>query len=231
MVFLQLSRAARRILDRIPVAGQRNPRRQLDRPVERREVVAQRIGTARRPEPDRRRDPPEQMIRGDQHAVAKEAELPVGVTGCGDELPAVDLLARLDEDRVALVADERPVHGALADELVRDVVGRAVEPEPVDEPLRPGGVPPDELALRVVERPLYDRRAGQLVEVGRRPDVVRMEVRDEDRRDAASCLLELEQPTSPSRREARPRCRRASNRPRREGGTCGRAPAASAAAA
>ena len=134
------------------------------------------------------------MVGGDEHAVAKEAQLPIGVAGRGDELPAVDLLAGLDEDRVALVADERPVHGALADELLGHVVGRAVEPEPVDEPLRPGGVPPHELALRVVERPLYDGRAGQLVEVGRRPDVVGMEVRDEDRRDATARLLELERP-------------------------------------
>ena len=56
--------------------------------------------------------------------------------------------------RVALVADERPVDRALPDELGGDVVGRAVQLEPVEEPLRPGGVPPDELALRVVERAL-----------------------------------------------------------------------------
>ena len=203
MVLLQLARASGRILDRLAVAGQRDPRRELDRAVERREVVAERIGPARRPEPDRRRDPAEQMIGGDEHAVAEQAELTVGVTRCGDELPAVDVLAGLDEDRVALVADERPVDGALADELLGHVVGRAVELEPVDEPLRPVGVPPDELALRVVERALDDGRAGQLVEIGGRADVVGVEVRDEDGRDAPARLARARPPTSPSRRAGR----------------------------
>ena len=104
------------------------------------------------------------------------------------------MLARLDEDRVSLVADERPVHGALAGELGRDVVGRAVEPEPVDDPLRPRRVSPHELALRVVERALDDGRAGELVEIGGRTDVVGVEVRDEDGRDTPACLLELRRP-------------------------------------
>ena len=107
------------------------------------------------------------------------------MTWRGNELPPVDVLAGLDEERVALVADERAIDGALPDELGGHVVGRALELEPVDEPLRPGGVPPHELALCVVERALHDRRARQLVEVGGGADVVGVEVRHEDRRDAA----------------------------------------------
>ena len=119
MVLLQLARSTCRILDRVAVPGQRDPRIELDRPVERREVVAERVGPARGPEPDRGRDPLEQVIRGDEHAVAQEAQLPVRVPGRSDQLPPVDVLAGLDEDRVTLVADERPVDGALPDELRR----------------------------------------------------------------------------------------------------------------
>ena len=188
-MLLQLARASRGVLDRIAVSGERDARRELDRAVERREVVAEGIGAARGPEPDGRRDPPEEMIGGDEHAVLQQAELTVGVTGRGDELPAVDVLPGPDEERVALVADERPVDRALPDELRGDVVRRAVVLEPADEPFRPGGIAPDELALRVVERALHDGRAGQLVEVGGGTDVVGVEVRHEDRRDAAAGLL------------------------------------------
>ena len=184
VVLLQLLRATGRILDRLAVAGQRDPGRELDRAVECGEVVAERVGAAGRPETDGRRDPAEEVISRDEDAVAHETELPVRVAGRRDQLPAVDVLACLDENRVALVADERPVHRALPDELGRDVVGRALQLEPVDEPLRPRGVSPDELALRVVERALDDGRTGQLVQVGGCTDMVGMEVRDEDRRDA-----------------------------------------------
>ena len=76
------------------MTGQCDPRIELDRPVERGEVVAERIGTARRPEPDRRRDAAEQMVGGDEHAVANETQLAIGVAGRGDELPAVDAAPR-----------------------------------------------------------------------------------------------------------------------------------------
>ncbi len=66
--------------------------------------------------------------------------------------------------------------------------------EPVAESLGPVRVPPHELALGVVERPLMDRRAGELVQVGGGPDVVRVEVRDENGSDTPSCTLELGAP-------------------------------------
>ena len=38
------------------------------------------------------------MVGGDEDAVTKETQLAVRVAGRGDELPAVDVLASLDED-------------------------------------------------------------------------------------------------------------------------------------
>ena len=90
MVLLQLARATGRIVDRISVPGERDSRVELDRPVERRKEVGERIRPARRPQPDRRRDPAEQVVRGDQDAVLQQAELAVGVPRRRDELPAVE---------------------------------------------------------------------------------------------------------------------------------------------
>ena len=73
---LQLAGAPDRILDRVAVARKRKARLELDRAVEGGEEVAQRIGTARRPEADRRRDAPEQVVGGDQNAVAQETDKP-----------------------------------------------------------------------------------------------------------------------------------------------------------
>ena len=90
MVLDHSERAADRILDRLAVARQREPRRELDRPLERVEVVAERVGPARRPEADGRRDRIEKVVGGDEHAVPEQAQLAVGVTGRRDDLPAVD---------------------------------------------------------------------------------------------------------------------------------------------
>ena len=62
MVLDQLPRAPDRILDRIAVSRQRDRRRELDRPLQRLDVVAERIEPALRPEADGRRDPSEQMV-------------------------------------------------------------------------------------------------------------------------------------------------------------------------
>ena len=109
-----------------------------------------------------------------------EAELPVGVPGRREQLPAVDVVAGPDELWVALVADERRVDRARPEQLLRDVARHAVTQEPVRDPLRPARVAPDELALGVVQLALEHRRAGQLGEVRGRADVVGMEVRDDD---------------------------------------------------
>ena len=123
------------------------------------------------------------MVGRHEHAVLEQAQLSVGVARCGDELPAVELLALGDEHGIALEADEGPVDVAGADQLLGDLARHAVGEEPLRDPLGPVGVPPDELALRVVERALVHRRPRQLRDVGGGADVVGMEVRDEDAGD------------------------------------------------
>ena len=228
MVLDQLAGAADGVDDRVAVAGKRDLGRQLDRPLERLEEVAERIGPAGRPEPDGRRDPAEQVVGRDEHAPLQQAELPVGVPGRGDELPAVEAVAVVDEDRVALEADERPVDVARADQLLGDLARDAVGAEPLGDPLGPVRVPPDELALRVVERALVHGRPRQLGDVGGRADVVGVEVGDEDPRHLGVRRATPARP--PARPAARSRCRRASSRPRPAAGTSGRARDASAAA-
>lgn len=142
---------------------------------------------------------------GNEDAPLEQAELTVGVARRRDELPTLDVLARLDEDRIALVPDVRPVERALAHELRGDVVRHPVEPEPVAQALRPGRITPDELALRVVEDSLVDGRSGQLVKIGRRPDVVWVEVGDEDGSDAPARGLERFSPDLLRVRESHPR--------------------------
>ena len=96
-----------RILDRLAVAGKRQARRELDRPLQRREVVAERVGARVRVEPDGRRDRAEEVVAGDEDAVAQEAEVAVRVAGKLEHLPAVDLVALGDPLGVAREADER----------------------------------------------------------------------------------------------------------------------------
>ena len=68
VVLDQLVCAPHGILDRLAVTGQSNARRELDRALERPQVVAERVGPARGPEADRRRDSAEQVVGRDEHA-------------------------------------------------------------------------------------------------------------------------------------------------------------------
>ena len=112
--------------------------------------------------------------------ILEQAELTVGVPWRGHELPAVEVVAVVDQHRIALEADERPVDVAGADQLLGDLVRHAVRAEPAGDPLRPVRVSPHELALGVVERALVHGSLRQLGDVGGRADVVGMEVRDDD---------------------------------------------------
>jgi hypothetical protein len=180
MVGDQLAGATDRVAQRIPVARERERRAEVDRRAQRVEVVPERVGAARRPEADRGRDPVEEVVGGDEHAVPQQHQLAVGVARRGDRLPAVHDVARVEEPGVALEADERPVGRALLDQLVGLAGGHAVTAEPLDEHTAPVLSSPDERTLGVVDAPLENLCARQLGEVGRRADVVRVEVRDDD---------------------------------------------------
>ena len=65
-------------------------------------------------------------VAGDEHAVADEARVPVGVAGRREHLPAVDLVARVDEGRVPGEADEVGEDVAGLDQLLRELDRHAV---------------------------------------------------------------------------------------------------------
>ncbi len=93
----QLTRAADRVGDDVSVTAVGDRGRELDRALERLDVVAERIGSALRPEPDGRGDPREKVIGCNQDAVSQKRQLTVGVAGRGNDLPAVQQLPVVDE--------------------------------------------------------------------------------------------------------------------------------------
>ena len=127
--------------------------RELDRPLERVEIVAERIRPARRPEADGRRDPPEQVVGGDQNTILEQRQLTVGMTRGGDDVPAVETVTVVDELGVQDRPDERLVEQSLADQLLGDGLRHPVRAEPADQHLRPLLVLPDEAGLAVSKRP------------------------------------------------------------------------------
>ena len=152
----QLARSPDGVDDRVTVAAVGDLGRERDRPLEGVEVVAERVGPARRPEADGRRDPREQVVGGDQDTVPEQRQLAVGMARGGHELPAVEAVAVVDE----LGIRDRPQEGAeqqpLPDQLLGDRFGDAVQVEPVREDVRPAVVLPDELGLLRVDPPLAD---------------------------------------------------------------------------
>ncbi len=183
MVLDDLSRPCSRVSDRLAVSRQRQPGRERDRTLEGRQVLAQGIRSGLGIQADRRRDVRQEVIAGDEHAVAKEAEVAVGVAGELDHFPAVDLLAFADFLGVARVVDERLGGAPLLEHLVGDLGRHAVPPEPGRDSLRPIGASPNLLALRVVERALEHLSAGDAARDLSAPDMVGMEVRDQDALD------------------------------------------------
>jgi DNA repair photolyase len=180
VVLEQLSRASGRVVDGFAVARVDDPGRELDRALERCEVVAERIGAAVGIEADRRRDPSEQMVAADQHAVTEKAEMPVGVSGQLDDVPARKLASFVEQLWIERVADERRERMASSNEVVRHRLRDAVANEPRGHALRPVVRPPHTLALRVVEAALVHGSSGRRRGRGRTADVVRVEVRDRD---------------------------------------------------
>jgi DNA repair photolyase len=186
--------AAHGILDRLTVARQREAWGQLDRLLQRGEVVAERVRPALGPEADRRRDRIEQVVGSDEDVVTEQAKLTVRVTGRRNDGPATHVIPGGDRRGRVVVADVRPVVGSLLDQLVRDVNRDSVPVEPIGEPLWPVVRAPHEPALVEVDLVLEDGCAGQLGEIGGGTDVVGVEVGDEDRRDRAVELRELGRP-------------------------------------
>ena len=73
------------------------------------------------------------MVGGDQDPVIEQRQLAVGVARGGDDLPAVEAVAVVDELGVEGRPDERPEELALGEQLLGDMVGDAVAPEPDGE--------------------------------------------------------------------------------------------------
>jgi hypothetical protein len=107
MVRDQLARAAGGVVNRVAVARVDDPRRELDRALEGGEVVAERVGPAFGIEADRGRDLVQQVVAGDQHAVAQETEMAVRVARKLDDRPPAHLAALVEQVRIDRVADER----------------------------------------------------------------------------------------------------------------------------
>ena len=204
MVRDQRPRTGTGVGNRLAVAGQGDTGVQGDRRLEGVEIVAQRVGAASRPQPDRRGDRIEHVVGCDEHVVADEHQLAVGVAGCRDRAPSADVVAGIEKPRIGLEADERPPEGTLLDQLPHDLVGHALTPEPVDEHVRPVASVPDEAALLVVDPSLRDGRPRELDEVRRRSDVVRVEVGDDDLRHRSGKLCQLARPALLRVRQAEP---------------------------
>ena len=168
------------VVDRLPVPGVDDARRELDRPRERGEVVAERVGPALRVETDRRRDP---VAAGDRRRSARRHGGSRDGRRRGRAARATcqpsSSLALVEQLRFDGVADERRERVPLLDQVVRDRRRHAVPHEPVGDPLGPVVAPPDALALRVVEarpgRPALPVASSRGL---RTADVVGMEVRD-----------------------------------------------------
>src|SRR4029077_4562751 len=107
MMLDQLSGANAGVEDRLTMSGVDDPRRELDGPLERRQIVPERVRLTFRVETHRARNALQEMIPRDQTAVTEKAELSVGVTGQLQHLPAVQLAPFVEQVRFDGVTDER----------------------------------------------------------------------------------------------------------------------------
>jgi len=168
------------LVDRRAVPAVRHARGERCDVVERLEVVAEGIGPALRVEPDGRRDGREDRVACDEHPVAVEAQVPVGVSGRREHAPAVDLVTRVDERRIRDELHEIGEDVAGLDHLPRTFRWHPVTQEPLGDALRPVVGAPDALALRVVEAPLEHGRSRRACGGLGTADVVGVHVGDED---------------------------------------------------
>src|SRR5437016_5472156 len=137
MVADDLSRARGRVVDRFAVARIDDPRRELDRSLQRAQVVTERVRAAFRVEADGRSDAREQVIAADQLTVPKKTEMSVSVTRQFDDTPAVELAPLVQKLGIAGEADERRERVPLLDQLGGDRLRDAVRSEPRCDSVRP----------------------------------------------------------------------------------------------
>ena len=148
--------------------------------------------------------------------------------GRGDDLPAV--AARRRRRRGPAPRTGR-MNGCTSSSLLEQLLGHLLR-NPVAAGTTPRAPPIHSSLVHTrrrllgVEPPLHDPRAGELAHVLRRPEVVGVEVREEDRRHRPVERGELGSPELGARRAGRGRCRRACSRPRRAAGSSARARAA-----
>ena len=144
VVLDELARTPDRVGDGVVVAGERDGRRELDRPLQRCEVVAERVRAGVRVEADGRRDLREQVVACDEDPVAQQADVPVRVAGKLEHRPAVDLVALGKPLGGPGEADEGPEGAATrAAAPPLPALGQAVPLQVLGEPLRPVGAAPD----------------------------------------------------------------------------------------
>jgi hypothetical protein len=115
-----------RIGDRLTVPAIGDARGELGHELQRVQVVAQRVGTALRIEPDRRRDRREQRVTRDQDVSSLKHEMAVGMAGGRVDAPAVDFVAGLDERRIPRELHEVGEHVSGLDQLVGNLRRNAV---------------------------------------------------------------------------------------------------------
>ncbi len=121
-----------------------------------------------------------QVVAHDEHPVADEPEVPVGVARQRDHVPSVDAVAFVQQLRVAIEADERQRLAVTREHRLGHLGRDAVQAEPRRDPFGPVVRAPHAVALLVVEAALVDGRAGHLPRHLAAPDVVGMEVGDHD---------------------------------------------------
>ena len=181
MMVDDLLRPAGWVEDQLAVPRERDRGSALDDGLERLEVIAEWIGPARGPQPDRRGDRVEEVIGGEQHPVAKQRQLPVRVPGGSDDLPA------LEASRRARSASPRRTNR---------MNGVQYDPDSISSPVTSAGAPcdpnhavstsvqssplPDADALLEVDGSLRHARARELDDVAGGTHVVGVEVRDEE---------------------------------------------------
>ncbi len=161
---------------------------------ERPEVVGKRVRSRVRVEADVGRDRPEQRVACDEDPVTQQREVAVRMPRQVEELPAVELLAGREQHRIAGESDEVDERSRVLAERLELRLGRPVLAQVLRHPLLVALLAPGADALGVVVGALVHRRPGQRRDVGRRTDVVGVEVGDDDSADGRRQRGELPRP-------------------------------------